>query len=82
VGAQVLGNPRQMAASLRLTRMLQGRHRIRTRNVIGHNENRASPLHRERVKRLRSQTHADFPKAAMNVYRRRLERLPQPASLR
>jgi N-acetylmuramoyl-L-alanine amidase len=80
--AQVLGNPRQMAASLRLTRMLQGRYGIGTRNVIGHNENRSSPFHRERVKRLRSQTHGDFPTAAMDVYRRRLERLPAPASLR
>jgi N-acetylmuramoyl-L-alanine amidase len=80
--AQVLGNPRQIAASLRLTRMLQGRYGIATRNVIGHNENRSSPLHRERVARLRSQTHADFPKAAADVYRRRLERLPAPASLR
>jgi N-acetylmuramoyl-L-alanine amidase len=80
--AQVLGNPRQMAASLRLTRMLQGRHGIATRNVIGHNENRESPYHRERVARLRSQTHADFPKAAMDAYRRRLERLPAPASMR
>jgi N-acetylmuramoyl-L-alanine amidase len=80
--AQVLGNPRQMAASLRLTRMLQGRHGIATRNVIGHNENRSSPFHRERVPRLRSQTHADFPKAVMDTYRRRLARLPAPASLR
>ena len=80
--AQVLGNPRQMAASLRLTRMLQGRHGVRTENVIGHNENRSSPFHRERVARLRTQTHGDFPKAAMDVYRRRLERLPAPASLR
>jgi N-acetylmuramoyl-L-alanine amidase len=80
--AQVLGNPRQMAASLRLTRMLQGRHGIATRNVIGHNENRQSPFHRERVARLRTQTHGDFPKAAMDGYRRRLERLPAPASLR
>ena len=80
--AQVVGNPRQMAASLRLTRMLQGRFGIRTRNVIGHNENRSSPFHRERVARLRTQTHADFPKAAMDVYRRRLERLPAPESLR
>jgi len=80
--AQVLGNPRQMAASLRLTRMLQGRYGISTRNVIGHNENRSSPFHRERVPRLRTQTHADFPKAAMDVYRRRLEALPAPASLR
>ena len=80
--AQVLGNPRQMAASLRLTRMLQGRYGIRIRNVIGHNESLSSPFHRERVPSLRTQTHADFPKAAMDVYRRRLERLPAPASLR
>jgi N-acetylmuramoyl-L-alanine amidase/Zinc carboxypeptidase len=80
--AEVLGNPRQMTASLRLTRMLQGRHGIATRNVIGHNENRSSPYHRERVARLRTQTHADFPRAAMNGYRKRLERLPAPASLR
>jgi N-acetylmuramoyl-L-alanine amidase len=80
--AQVLGNPAQMAASLRLTRVLQGRYGITTPNVIGHNENRSSPFHRERVPRLRTQTHADFPKPAMDVYRRRLERLPAPASLR
>jgi N-acetylmuramoyl-L-alanine amidase len=80
--AQVLGNRRQMAASLRLTRMLQGRHGIATRNVIGHNENRSSPYHRERVARLRTQTHGDFPKPAADVYRRRLERLPAPASMR
>jgi N-acetylmuramoyl-L-alanine amidase len=80
--AQVLGNRRQLAASLRLTRMLQGRHGIATRNVIGHNENRSSPFHRERVARLRTQTHADFPSTAMNGYRRLLERLPAPASLR
>jgi beta-N-acetylhexosaminidase len=80
--AQVLGDARQMAASLRLTRMLQGRYGIRTRNVIGHNESLSSPFHRERVPSLRMQTHADFPKAAMDVYRRRLERLPAPVSLR
>jgi hypothetical protein len=79
---QVLGNARQMAASLRLTRMLQGRYGIRTRNVIGHNESLSSPFHRERVPSLRTQTHADFPRAAMDVYRRRLERLPAPSSLR
>jgi N-acetylmuramoyl-L-alanine amidase len=79
---QVIGNRRQLAASLRLTRALQGRFGIATRNVIGHNENRESPFHRERVARLRTQTHADFPKAVMDGYRRRLERLPAPASLR
>jgi beta-N-acetylhexosaminidase len=80
--AQVLGNPRQMASSLRLTRMLQGRYGIRTRNVIGHNESLSSPFRREHVERLRTQTHADFPKSAMDAYRRRLERLPAPASMR
>ena len=79
---QVLGNRRQLAASLRLTRMLQGRFGISTRNVIGHNENRSSRFHRERVPRLRIQTHGDFARAAMNVYRRRLERLPEPSSVR
>jgi hypothetical protein len=74
--AQVMGNRRQLAASLRLTRALQGRFGIRTRNVIGHNENRESPFHRERVARLRTQTHADFPRAVMQDYRRRLARLP------
>ncbi len=80
--AQVLGNRRQRAASLRLTRMLQGRHRIRLRNVIGHNESRSSPFHRERVERLRGQTHGDFTRSSMRRYRRALDRLPSPSSLR
>jgi N-acetylmuramoyl-L-alanine amidase-like protein/zinc carboxypeptidase len=80
--AQVMDNARQRAASLRLTRALQGRYGISTRNVIGHNENRSSPFHREHVERLRTQTHADFPKAVMDRYRRLLDRLPGPASMR
>jgi beta-N-acetylhexosaminidase len=79
---EVLGNRRQMRASLRLTRMLQGRFGIVTRNVIGHNESLSSPYHRERVERLRTQTHGDMRKATMDQYRQRLERLPAPASLR
>jgi N-acetylmuramoyl-L-alanine amidase len=69
---QVLGNKRQLDASLRLTRMLQARYGIATRNVIGHNESLSSPFHRELVPRLRTQTHADFPKWAMDIYRRKL----------
>ena len=80
--SQVMGNSRQLAASLRLTRALQGRYGISTRNVIGHNENRSSPFHREHVERLRTQTHADFPRVVMDRYRRLLERLPDPASMR
>jgi hypothetical protein len=80
--AEVLGNRRQMRASLRLTRSLQGRFRISDRNVIGHAESLSSPYHRERVGRLRRQTHGDLARAAMRRYRRRLARLPAPSSMR
>lgn len=79
---QVLGDRRQIAASLRLTRSLQGRFHIATKNVIGHNESLSSPYHRERVARLRRQTHGDFRRRSMNRYRRALGRLPAPRSLR
>ncbi len=79
---QVMGDSRQRRASLRLTRMLQGRYRIKTRNVIGHNESLSSPYHRERVASLRTQTHADFRHSTMQRYRRLLKRLPAPASVR
>jgi N-acetylmuramoyl-L-alanine amidase len=70
--AQVLGDSRQMRASLRLTRWLQARFGIATKNVIGHAESLSSPYHRERVKRLRRQTHGDWTHADMQVYRGRL----------
>ena len=79
---QVLGNGRQRRASFRLTRTLQGRYRIKTRNVIGHNESLSSPYHHERVASLRQQTHGDFRHSSMQRYRRLLSRLPAPASLR
>ena len=78
----VMGDSRQRRSSLRLTRMLQGRYRIKTRNVIGHNESLSSPYHHERVRRLRNQTHGDFRRSTMNRYRRLLGRLPAPASVR
>jgi N-acetylmuramoyl-L-alanine amidase len=73
--SDVLGNRRQMHASLRLTRWLRCRFHIRLRNVIGHNESLSSPYHRERVRRLRHQTHGDFRHGSMRVYRKRLHRL-------
>ena len=79
---QVLANRRQLRSSLLLTRTLQGRYRIHTRDVIGHNESLSSRYHRERVERLRRQTHGDFRRASMRRYRRSLGRLPAPASLR
>jgi N-acetylmuramoyl-L-alanine amidase len=73
--AQILGNPRQLDASLRLTLWLAQRFHVRLRNVIGHNESLTSPYHRERVRVLRCQTHGDWKRADMNVYRRELARL-------
>src|SRR3954451_2714954 len=74
--ADVLGNPRQLRASLRLTRWLRCRYGIRVRDVIGHNESLTSPYHRERVARLRRQTHGDWVAASMRRYRARLRALP------
>jgi N-acetylmuramoyl-L-alanine amidase len=71
---EVMGNRRQLAASLRLTRWLQSRYGVRTRNVIGHNESLSSPYHHERVPALQHQTHGDFRHATMQEYRRRLGR--------
>jgi beta-N-acetylhexosaminidase len=68
----VLGNRRQMAASLRLTAWLRCRYGIALKNVIGHNESLSSPYHHENVARLRSQTHGDMQRASMQIYRRKL----------
>jgi N-acetylmuramoyl-L-alanine amidase len=70
--AQVLGNRRQLRASLALTCWLRGRFGITLANVIGHAESLRSPYHHERVARLRGQTHDDWRHADMVVYRRRL----------
>ena len=70
--AQVMGDKRQLRASLALTRWLQAKYRILTRNVIGHAESLSSPYHRERVPALRHQTHGDMQHATMVRYRRLL----------
>lgn len=70
----LLGNRRQMRASLRLTRWLRCRYRIGIRDVIGHNESLRSPYHRERIRRLRHQTHGDMRRSSMRRYRLRLHR--------
>jgi N-acetylmuramoyl-L-alanine amidase len=69
---EVLGDPRQMDASLRLTRWLRCRFGIPVRDVIGHNESLSSPYHHENVPAWRLQTHSDFNRADMQIYRRRL----------
>ena len=70
--ASILGNPRQMAASLELTLWLMHRYGISLPNVIGHNESLTSRYHRERFAPWRCQTHGDWAHANMQVYRARL----------
>jgi beta-N-acetylhexosaminidase len=70
--AQILGNPRQLGASLRLTAWLMSRYGIELRNVIGHSESLTSPYHKELYAPWRCQTHGDWTRADMDVYRRRL----------
>jgi beta-N-acetylhexosaminidase len=72
---QVMDNPKQMSANLRLVRWLRCRFDIEIKNVIGHNESLSSPYHREDVVALRHQTHSDFNHADMQRYRARLRGL-------
>lgn len=73
---QVLSDRAQMLSSLALTRWLRCRFGITVKNVIGHNESLTSPYHHELVPALRTQTHQDWNRSDMDVYRARLRRLP------
>ena len=70
--AEILRNPRQLSASLRLTAWLMSRYGIELRNVIGHSESLTSPYHEELYAPWRCQTHGDWTRADMDVYRSRL----------
>jgi hypothetical protein len=73
--SDVLGDPRQLRASLRLTQYLRCRFHIPVHDVIGHAESLSSPYHHELVPSLRRQTHGDWKHSSMRVYRRKLRRL-------
>jgi N-acetyl-anhydromuramyl-L-alanine amidase AmpD len=73
--SDVLGNPRQLHASLRLTRWLRCRYHLKVPAVIGHNESLSSPYYRELDPRFRGQTHGDWRPPYMNRYRRMLRSL-------
>jgi N-acetylmuramoyl-L-alanine amidase len=73
--SDVLGNRRQLRASLRLTQYLRCRFGIKLKNVIGHNESLSSPYHHELVPSLKHQTHGDWKHADMQIYRRKLRAL-------
>ena len=72
---QILGNSAQLSASLSLTLWLMRTYEIQLRNVIGHNESLTSPFHRERYRAWRCQTHGDWRRASMEIYRAALARL-------
>ena len=69
---QILGNGRQTSSSLRLVRWLRCRFHIPIKDVIGHNESLSSPYHHEDVPSLRTQTHDDWNRHDMRIYRHRL----------
>jgi beta-N-acetylhexosaminidase len=73
---EVLGDSRQLQASLTLTRWLRCSYGIALSDVIGHNESLSSPYHHELVARLRNQTHGDWRHASMQIYRSKLGALP------
>jgi len=73
--AQVLGDAAQLRSSLALTVWLMWRYKIPLADVIGHNESLSSPLHKELYAPWRCQTHGDWKRADMNVYRARLAAL-------
>jgi N-acetylmuramoyl-L-alanine amidase len=79
---QILDNPAQLSASLSLTLWLMSRYGIQLRNVIGHNESLTSPYHHERYRAWRCQTHGDWRKADMDVYRAALARLARRYGVR
>jgi hypothetical protein len=54
---------------------LMQKYGIALGNVIGHNESRTSRWHHELYPAWRCQTHGDFAKASMDVYRSRLRAL-------
>jgi N-acetyl-anhydromuramyl-L-alanine amidase AmpD len=70
--AEVMGDAKQLRASIKLTLWLKDHYGILVRNVIGHAESLSSPYHREKVASLRTQTHGDMQHSTMVRYRRML----------
>jgi beta-N-acetylhexosaminidase len=75
--AEILDDRAQLHASLRLTLWLMTRFHISLPNVIGHAESLTSRYHRELYRPWRCQTHGDWQRSDMVVYRRRLAALAQ-----
>jgi N-acetylmuramoyl-L-alanine amidase len=71
---EILNDPRQLSSSLALTAWLMATFHIQLRNVIGHNESLTSPYHHELYAPWRCQTHGDWNRVDMQVYRADLAR--------
>jgi N-acetylmuramoyl-L-alanine amidase len=79
---EILSNPQQLRASLALTLWLMQKEGIELRNVIGHNETLTSPYHKELYAPWRCQTHGDWNRADMDVYRSKLSALAKRYSVK
>jgi len=66
---QIMSDPAELHAAMRLTAWLAWRFHVAVGNVIGHNESLDSPYHREHVAAWRCQTHGDWRHADMQVFR-------------
>jgi len=71
----ILNRPVQLNPSLQLTQWLRCRFGIPIEGVIGHNESLSSPYYKELDPRFKGQTHGDFNKASMDIYRGDLRKL-------
>jgi N-acetylmuramoyl-L-alanine amidase len=71
----VLNRPAQLNPSLKLTQWLRCRFGLPVEQVIGHNESLSSPFYKELDPDFRGQTHGDFKKASMDIYRAKLRDL-------
>ena len=71
----ILGRSAQLSASLKLTQWLRCRFGIPVAQVIGHNESLSSPFYKELDPRFKGQTHGDWTRASMNIYRADLAKL-------
>ncbi len=78
---QVLDNPAMMRSSLSLTLWLMAKYQIQVRNVIGHNESIYSPYHHELYPSWRCQTHADWNRHDMQIYRGKLRKKAKAAGV-
>ena len=71
----ILNRPAQLNGSLQFTQWLRCRFGIPVSQVIGHNESLSSPFYKELDPRFQGQTHQDWNRADMNIYRADLTKL-------